>query len=183
MLDGLLLGVVAALLTGGRLRNLEHLELKGGPILLTALLAQVFLPRIVPETGLPPWAELGVFWIVPALVAMTVAALNWHQPGMGLVAAGIGLNLVVVVLNGGMPVSLASVSTVMADSAVSALDRSWLHIPASSATNLLFLADVIPVPGPAWHRGLVSLGDILMSAGAGYWAFVAMLEPDVSVCG
>ena len=183
MLDGLLLGVVTALLTGGRLRNLEHLELRGGPILLAALLAQVFLPRIVTETGLPPWAELGVFWIVPALIAMTVAALNWRQPGMGLVAVGIGLNLVVVVLNGGMPVSLASVSTMMAESAGSALERSWLHIPASSATNLLFLADVIPVPGPTWHRGLVSLGDILMSAGVGYWTFVAMHEPGDSDAG
>jgi hypothetical protein len=111
-------------------------------------------------------------WVLPAVLVAAIAGLNWRQPGMGLVSLGVVLNIVVVVLNAGMPVSVASIAGVPADQVARAIDRSWLHVVVDSKTAALLLADVIPIPGPSWHRSLVSLGDVIMSFGVGYAVFV-----------
>jgi len=41
----------------------------------------------------------------------------------------------------------------------------FVHVAASAATRLPWLADVIPVTGPSWLRSVASPGDLMLFAG------------------
>jgi hypothetical protein len=80
---------------------------------------------------------------------------------MWLIAAGALLNLVVVLVNGGMPVDPAAAA--LAGTALRGDDP--LHHALDAATRLPFLADVIPLPP---LRNVYSAGDVAIAAG-GFW--------------
>lgn len=176
LLIAVLLGVSAGLVTGGRLRKLEEASLRGGPALVLSLVAlaliQVWHPRM---------DDLRLVWMVwmpLALIALTVCLLNWRHSGMVLAAAGIALNGVVVAANGGMPVCASNVPATITAVRLQ-LDLSWLHIPMSPSTILPFLADVIPVPGPAGFRGMASFGDLLLAIGVAHYLAASMHNQSV----
>lgn len=81
-----------------------------------------------------------------------------------LVASGLVLNLIVVVANGGMPVSLVASRTAgLPDPR--GTDVLWgKHVVMDDATRLRALGDVIPVPIPGF-RQVISVGDVLVLAG------------------
>lgn len=173
---GLIAGLIFGLLFGGRIGALEAADVRGGWVFLGALLVQMAAP-VIPfdfPAPLPPW----LLWVLPTSACAVVVALNIRNRGFGWVLLGLLLNLLVVVANSGMPVmtsnaAFAGGSMAVADSAVSA---SWLHVPMGATTNVRVLADVIPVPGPSWSRGLVSIGDVLISVGLGLYLFIQMVS-------
>lgn len=177
LLDALVFSTVAALATGGRLRRLGSVKLRGEGILLAVLVFQLVVVRL-PLGGVVPESVL-VYgaWVLPGLILVSILLLNHRSPGFRIATIGVGLNIIVVALNTGMPVQAASMASVT-ESFSSFLESSWLHIPVDAATRLTILADILPVPGPAWHRGLVSLGDVLLVAGVGYFVFASMHASD-----
>lgn len=142
---------------GGRLSNLPTWR----PPLLSALAGAVAV--LVLLDVLPFGGGLTSLLRVLALAAVLgFAIVNVRVGGMVLVAAGVGLNLLVTLLNWGMPVSSAALrSAGIVD--VEQVDAVALHggrVLASSPT-LGFLGDVIPLP---WGH-VVSLGDLLTLVG------------------
>jgi hypothetical protein len=170
LLLGLVLGALLGLSAGGRLSGLIHLRLQWDYVLVVLLIVQGMLPALS-ASGISG-DVLYLLWAVTFPVMALVCLLNLRVPGMAVAGAGLLLNAAVVLLNHGMPVLPAAV--VAAGGTAEMLRNSdFAHNAASAATNLPFLADVLPIPGPAGVRGVASAGDLLLTcgvAGAVAWA-------------
>jgi hypothetical protein len=150
-------GLALGLRWGGDLANL----LGWRPPLAGALFAGVVLTAVV---DLAPWR--GTPATLLSLTAMALllafAVLNVRVGGMVLVVAGLGLNLVVTLLNWGTPVSRAALeaSGAVRDASSPGLVLTGGRTFADGAL-LGFLGDVIPLP---WAQ-VVSVGDLLLLTG------------------
>lgn len=164
-----------SLATGGSVRNLEQERLRGESLLLVLLPLQIAWPPIAEMLGLGCSWALAV-WLLMMVMLVVVLAVNIRQRWiLGLAALGIALNALVIGLNGGMPVSMRSVSEIGVSRAEATMrmEADCLHGVLDAETSLPVLGDVIAVPGPQWQRAVASVGDLLLASGLGGWVFVA----------
>lgn len=101
--------------------------------------------------------------LLALVLVLVFTVVNIRTGGMVLIAAGVGLNLFVTLINWGMPVSpSALVSAGVVDKA-SELDNAVLTGGREVADGALlgFLGGVIPLP---WGQ-VISIGDLLWLAG------------------
>ena len=150
-------GLAIGVLAGGRPRHLAHRGLRLWPLLLAALGLQAVAVRLESPTGL-------VLLLCSYALLLAFAAGNVTLVGMWLVALGIGLNLVAIAVNGGMPVSRSAlVAAGIADAhAVDAVPIEGKRHLQRPSDRLLAISDVIPVPP---LREVVSFGDVAMGVG------------------
>jgi hypothetical protein len=94
------------------------------------------------------------------VLLLTFIAANRYLPGMVLVLLGFGLNALVIIANGGMPVSPDALVAVGGSPTVD----PGKHQLLTDGSSLAFLADVIPV---RVLSTVVSIGDIILAAGVG----------------
>jgi MFS family permease len=158
--SGVVLGIAAAIAFGGDWRRLGNLNLGWWPLLVVASALRLF-------TFFQPHADLTIYVLGIAGIGL-VAALNWRIPGAAVIAAGTFSNLLVIVLNQGMPYELAAVET-----AGSRIPVEPFYVVMAPDTRLPFLADVIPV---TLVRGVFSIGDLLLAFGGFLIPFV-LLQP------
>lgn len=96
--------------------------------------------------------------VVIGLIALSLlvgfAVANLHLTGMGVMAIGLGLNLFVMMMNGGMPVSARALRA--ADVPAGELQGAR-HLEGSN-DYLTVLGDIIPVGGQ-----VVSYGDLIIA--------------------
>ncbi|TDB38806.1 MAG: hypothetical protein D9V44_03715 [Actinobacteria bacterium] len=170
LLDGIVLGLVLGLLTGGSFARFARVHLKGECLFMPLLAFQLIVPRLATALGLAPAFALAL-WVTAMCGLIALALWNRHWAGLSIAALGIALNVVVIVANGAMPVSLDAIAR-LDPKLVPNFDL--VHEQLTDETRLQGLADVIAVPGPKWHRGVASPGDLLLSAGAGIFVFSAM---------
>lgn len=154
------------------------MRLWGETFLLILLIAQLVFPALGFTGNVARVAHYIWLATFPGLIAVALA--NRRQPGMLLLGAGLLLNLIVIVLNGGMPVALQAVQAIKESaSVVSVPAQDFVHVAASSATRLVWLSDVIPLDGPSWLRSIASPGDCLLFAGvAVFLAAARTAQPD-----
>jgi hypothetical protein len=167
----LALAVVAGLVARGSFRHFEHLEIHWWGLALAGVALQL-LP--VPT----------VRWLSPEIVgsAMLVASyvlllafltVNRWVPAAGVMAVGLLLNLVVVGLNGGMPVSAFAVERAGGSTTVLAEGEGVKHHVADEDDVFAPLGDVIPIPQPI---GVVlSIGDLLLYLGMA-WCVIQVMR-------
>lgn len=147
----LLLGYFA----GGRLRRLGQLRLRWPWLALLGFALQARVPS----------RHLQIVFLTTSFVLLwAFAVANIRVIGVPLVFAGIVLNLSVMALNEGMPVSR---SALLASGQGSELERlieepGAKHHLATTDDRLLFLGDVIPLPP---IRAVVSVGDLFTVTG------------------
>jgi uncharacterized protein DUF5317 len=156
-----LAGVIAGGVRGGRLDGLTQAEVKMFPALLIGLALQGaaalasaldWVSGAVPTVMLLALAALGVFTIA-----------NRPLPGMLLIGLGVLLNLTVIGLNGGMPVTDGArerAGQTVASPPSARPDAR--HVRVDEQTHLRLLADVLAVRP---FRTVVSVGDITQYAG------------------
>jgi hypothetical protein len=174
ILAAILMGILIGLLSGGSIRLLSEIQLRWWPLAIVGLLLQV-----VP---LGRGSE-GTSWLPVALVAASYALLfvfliaNFRVAGVPMIAVGIGLNAVVIGLNGGMPVSDAALRSAAAgpveyEAARAKLDEQGppKHHLASDEDVLSWLGDAVGL-GPPIEQ-VYSVGDFLALGGI-LWLFVA----------
>lgn len=151
------IGVGLGLYWGGSVSNL----LEWVPPLWEALVAGVVVTVLL---DVVPWSGpvMTLLSIIATGALLAFAVVNIRIGGMVLVAAGLGLNLFVTVINWGMPVSgSALVSAGIVDEAdLSAVQLNGGRELADGAL-FGFLGDVIPLP---WGH-VVSIGDLVVLAG------------------
>lgn len=160
----LVLGLVLRLASGRRLSDLAHIKIRGEVVLLVLLVAQA-VPGVLRFSG---WAARIAYlvWVATFPCLVLIAWLNRRSPGMALLGLGLLLNLTVVAANGGMPVVTAAVAAVKPGLIAPLIAaRDFVHVLATSATRLPWLADIIPVPGPSWITSVASAGDCLLFGG------------------
>ena len=109
--------------------------------------------------------------LVSYALLLTFVAINRWIPGARLMAVGLLLNMLVVGLNAGMPVSQTAVET--AGGSIYALTNDDpKHHLADERDMLWFVGDVIPLPAPV---GIVlSPGDVLLYAGMAWFIIQVM---------
>ncbi len=156
-------GATVGLIRGGTPAALVRIYV-ARPRALAAAFAALLLGQVVPGT-------YAAGWVVATVAVAFFAAANPRLPGLGLLLAGITLNTVVVLANSGqMPVSRWGADR--AGVAFSDVRGSSRYTPGDTATVLRPATDAIPLafpPAPA----VVSIGDVLVAAGAGLFAAVA----------
>lgn len=166
----LLSGLALAALLGGRLRNLSVERLRW-PALTVLAIGLYWVPLL---KDVDPAVALASV-LVSYLALLVFAGANLHLVGMAVVALGLGLNALVILVNGGMPVDpVALVATGLVEpQELVAVDlganRQW----QSPDDRLAVLADVVPV---APLDEVVSFGDLILAAGLGNVAF-RLLHP------
>jgi Family of unknown function (DUF5317) len=167
-----LAAVGVAVLTGlaarGSIRGLADLRVRHLWLAPVCLFLQV-----APTPASPTWAPLAILYAsLGGLIAFCL--INRRVAGFLAITAGLLLNLTVIAVNGGMPVSKgALVASNQADT-LSLLEAAGgaKHHLARPTDRLLFLGDVIALPAPIAQA--VSMGDVLVYGGVGWLVVAAM---------
>jgi Family of unknown function (DUF5317) len=158
------LAVLIGFVVGGSLRPFEQVRIHWWGAALVGLMLQ----------ALPLSGELGTAAVVASYVLLIGFALvNRRLPALWLVIAGLLLNLVVIGLNGGMPVSASALRTAGADSAGLVGAGAIKHHLMRPDDVLTPLADVIGIRSPI--GAVVSVGDLLLYAGIPILVIAVML--------
>ena len=153
-------GVGIGLARGGSVRNLLAVRLRLTFLVFVAVGLQIgaqFVPRS---------ASIEAFSLVVASYAIVFAfaGANWRIPGMAFIAIGAALNYIVILVNRGMPISLAAAARVgyAGPRAQQLVLRGKHFINTSGHAHLSPLGDVIPL----WRQPTVaSIGDLVIWAG------------------
>lgn len=172
---------ILSLATGGSPRLLMREPFKGDWALLVLLPVQALWPDLSSRLGINCALSM-VMWLLMMIALVVVIALNTgRRPVLAVAALGIAANVLVIALNGAMPVSIEAASEIGGTRAEAraVLAESCLHEEIDAGTRLAVLADVIAVPGPEWQRSVLSIGDVLLSLGLGGWVFAASRRPRV----
>jgi hypothetical protein len=160
----LVAGLAAGLLTGGSVRRLGELHFRWWPLAIVGLALQ-FVPVPSSHAG----HELGVALLIASYGLLLVfVALNARYVGFVLMGVGFALNILVIGVNGGMPVSAhalrAAAPHVYAQSVArlraQAGSKHHLERPGDRLTSL---ADVVGVGRPVGE--VYSPGDLIALAG------------------
>ena len=146
-------------LMGGRLQNVANLTLRW-PGLALAGLALQFVTG--PGSTVP---LLCLYLSFALLIVFTV--VNLRIFGFPVILAGVLCNLLVIGVNGGMPVSAHALVASDQGQFLGDLENNPYpkHHLATDDDLLRFLGDAIPVPSPVAQA--ISLGDILTYGGMG----------------
>lgn len=172
-LTAIALSILVGYLLGGQLRGFERLRLRWWGLAPLGLALQ-FVPLPEGEGG----NELVIRTLVLGasyLMLLVFTGVNINLPGVPVVMIGLALNCVVIVANGGMPVSGQALQRSGQADVVKPLfeEGGQKHHLLDSDDDLTMLADVIPIGSP--FNQVVSLGDVFVYAGVG-WLIVATMR-------
>jgi len=122
-------------------------------------------------------------WLVVGVLALVwFGLLNRDRPGIGLVLGGLLLNVVVIFLNSGMPVSVAALERAGVPASRVTFDDAWgesrpagkpLREELTSQTILPWLGEAVPLALPV-RPAVASPGDVLVAAGAALFLFTGL---------
>ena len=157
-------GCLVGLAAGGSLERLASTTFRWTPLLFVGLGGQILFQNWSPD-ALTSEMKLTILLASNALVAGFLV-LNRRLPGTLLAAIGLALNVVVIGVNGAMPVSAAAAEAVGIDEMPQ--EGGFKHEPLDAQTRLPLLADALAIP---LTRTVYSLGDVYLALGIGYLVF------------
>jgi len=168
-LAAVLLGLIAGLVSGGSLRSLADRDAPHVTVLLVLFVVQALLRGpLAPALGsaaIAGWAAVSL-----ALIGLVILRMR-SSLGVMIASVGISSNLVVVLLNQGMPVVPSDVLGIAAT--VRAVRASeGFYTLADQRTSLRVLGDVLPA-----GSGYASLGDVLLVVGVAI-VIAQMMQPN-----
>jgi Family of unknown function (DUF5317) len=172
LLYSIALGLIVGRLSGGRVRNLEHVRFAWWRLALAGLLVQLllFADPIQERIG----AAGPAIYVASTLLVMASLMRNLRLPGLVIVALGAALNLVAVLANGGyMPSSPAAWLELTGTAAVPVAHYSNVVL-IGSGTLFPFLGDIFVFPRPLPMATAFSIGDVLIAIGAVVFLVAAM---------
>ena len=161
--------VAIGYLLGGRLRNISDLQIEWTWLALAGLALQFV-------TGPGSTVPLVCLYLsFGLLIVFTVK--NIRVFGFPVILAGVLCNLLVIGINGGMPVSKHALRASDQGQFLGDLENNPYpkHHLATEDDLLRFLGDAIPLPSPVEQA--ISVGDILTYCGVGVVIVGAMRKP------
>ena len=177
----LLLGAALAGLAGGIAwaaigrRPYQLPDLRWAWLVVVAFIPQ-YIAFVLPSTR----ASIATSWIPVVLIGsqallLIFSIVNIRRPGFWLLGLGLALNLLVILLNGGMmPISPETIQHLYPDAPLGAwqvgqrLGVGKDIVIQAAETRLWFLSDHFSLPDWVSYKVAFSLGDVLISAGA-FW--------------
>lgn len=164
VLVGLLLGMAC----GGTPRRLSSARLRWEYPTIVVFLAQAAVRASIGGANLGSMAWY--LWAVLATI-LTILLIVQTSGALRLVALGVGLNVVVVLVNGGMPVWAHSL---VGSSLLDAVRSSGgFYTIADVRGVLVFLGDVLPTPWGA----VGSVGDMALIVGVVTYLVINLTRP------
>ncbi len=162
----LVLSLVFALLRGGSLESLAETRFRAPWLLFLGLGVQLAV-----DFSAPSWLEgnggLAVILATNAAVA-TFLFLNRSYAGTGLAALGLLLNVLVISVNGAMPVNPSAVRDAGIETSLENVGLK--HEVMDDDTVLPWLGDTIGLPK---LRELLSVGDVVLALGIAWLVHAA----------
>jgi hypothetical protein len=159
VLAAIVVGSAVGLIRGGSFKRLEKVQLRRVPVVFAGVGFQA---------GATILERFGFGWAAFVCTLGSFACIAWfayenrRETGMPLIALGSLSNFVVIVVNGGMPVSLHAMRLAgLGDSVRASFFRRGAHQALTPSTHLGFLADIVPLR----YGTVVSVGDLLIWAG------------------
>lgn len=161
------LGLLLGWLSGGRVGALASIKLKSEWFVLSAFLVQAVLRGRLAGTRPNPAGLL--VWAAVSLVLVLLLAMQKRWLGLRVIAAGTTLNLLVALLNQGMPVAPSAADLV---GGITASSGGFYQL-AHDATYAIWLGDVLPAD-VGFATYMLSAGDVLLCVGAVIFVVSAM---------
>ena len=150
--------LISVPISGGRLRRLADLPLRCIWAAPLALGLQVLIITVAPDgnSSLHVGVHLGTYGLGGLFLWV-----NRRLPGVPLLATGAIANTLAIAANAGvMPASLTAQRAAGLVTGTGFQNSAHLAHP-----HLLWLGDVIPIPGPAPLANVLSVGDLVIYAG------------------
>jgi hypothetical protein len=169
---GVLLGILAGLVLGGRLAALADLELRGLPLFGVAIAFQV----LAYPSGIFPWAVpdglATALWLGTYCVLIAIVVLNRHVTGFVIAGVGMASNVFAILANGGhmpaLPRALRAAGV--------PFDGVVNNSVAAAHPHLAWLVDRWAAPGWVPGANVYSIGDVLLMVG-GIVIVAAAMQP------
>ncbi|HEY3116016.1 MAG TPA: DUF5317 family protein [Chloroflexota bacterium] len=173
VLGAIVAGMLVGLIMGGSIRQLAEIRLRWWPLALLGLALQL-VPVPSMRGQLDHWLAVGLL-IASYMVLLGFVAANIRLPGFWIIAVGFALNVVVIAINGGMPVSKPAIEQAYGSrnpAILNDLKRNGgaKHHLQRPDDVLIPLTDVIPLGTPV--RLVLSVGDVLFFVGV-TWVIAA----------
>ena len=159
ILTTLPVAVLIGYVAGGRLSNLASARLRFPLLALAGIVLQF----------LPVGGTYGYLLLVGSFAFLLAFAIaNARGSGFALIYVGLALNLTVIAVNRGMPVTEHALLASGQEETLRDLELHGgsKHHLATEEDQLLFLGDVIAVPAPI--RQAISVGDIFAHLGVAW---------------
>ena len=189
LLAAIVAGMTVGLLVSWRTKTTwQPPSFSYGWLVVVGFLPQ-FLAFFLPATRsyFPDWLAAASL-VGSQVILLAFCLLNRHLPGILLIAIGLGLNLIVILANGGfMPLPLETAVKWLPSNTFNQLE-SGSRIGHSSKDVLLptkdifmpWLADRFYPPKGFPYQFVFSLGDVLIAAGT-FWLLVKSALPAKSI--
>ena len=159
--EAVLYPVILGLLRGGSIKKLGELSLRGLPFLFIPLIIRIATYNFSHRGVEFFLCYGGILQGVAFMILVVFFLLNWGYNELKIAFTGLCLNILVILVNGGvMPVS----EQAMEIAGVNIVPRGT-HVYIDDTTVMPFLADIIPFPPPYPFTKVVSIGDILIIVG------------------
>jgi len=164
----IVLALVVGLVAGGSFRPFQSLQVHwwGAALVGLALQGVPFTSGLGDELG--PALLVGSY-----VLLLAFAFVNRRLPALWLVIAGLAMNLLVIGVNGGMPVSAAALETAGGRPDRLAGGGTLKHHLMGPEDRLTPLGDVIGIPPPI--GAVISIGDVVLYVGVGALLVAVML--------
>ena len=172
LLYAVILGLVAGLVSGGKVAALGSTHIRLWPVALIGLFAQLLLFSSPLAAVVGPWGPS--LYVVSTVAVLMALVVNLRQPGFWLIIVGAVANFAVIVANGGqMPASPDAWLTLNGVAVVPTTDFSN-SVLAGPHTVLAFLGDNFVLPRPIPLANVFSIGDVLIGLGGAMFVFQSM---------
>jgi hypothetical protein len=148
--------LVSVPLSGASLRRLSELRLRGVWTAPAALALQVLIITVAPSGHVQ--LHIAIHIATYVMIGLFLLA-NRHIPGVMIIGAGTLMNGLAIIVNGGVMPAAAT-----AQRLAGLIEGGGFHNSAVLAhPHLLWLGDIIPVPGPL--PNVLSVGDLILFTG------------------
>ncbi|WP_407270529.1 DUF5317 domain-containing protein [Radiobacillus sp. PE A8.2] len=166
VIDGIIISFIVGLLRKGKLDWLSKPLFKWGWIFPVLLLVQVTVFYLQNSVQFIASISNYVFMAV-YIIGLFFLWINRDHLGLNIIMAGVFLNFLVMIVNGGrMPVS-EEASIILDPVYIDTIKQGLYakHALITESTNLAFLGDIIPITDPYPKSQVISIGDVIMNIG------------------